>query len=105
SGLHERHARPLAGDRPAETAAGRVARGRGRHRGGYGGRHPNRDPSSERGGAVTVLGESAERFDVPVPGHPDAGVTLSWGLATDVGYSRAHNEDSIAAVPPVFAVA
>jgi protein phosphatase len=54
---------------------------------------------------VTVLGESNARFEAPVPGHPDARVTLAWGLATDVGHSRAHNEDSIAATPPVFAVA
>ncbi|MEO6942283.1 MAG: protein phosphatase 2C domain-containing protein [Terrimesophilobacter sp.] len=54
---------------------------------------------------MTVLGESTDRREFPIPGLKDAVVALSWGVATDTGHKRAHNEDSLVAVGTVFAVA
>lgn len=34
-----------------------------------------------------------------------AGVEVRWSAKTDVGLRRAHNEDSLIAVPPIFAIA
>ena len=59
---------------------------------------------------MTVLGANSERYDVAIPGSPASSGTntvlsLRWGIATDIGHKRAHNEDSLVAIPPVFAVA
>jgi protein phosphatase len=54
---------------------------------------------------VTVLGESADRVELTIPGRADAVVALGWGVATDTGRKRAHNEDSLVAAGTVFAVA
>ena len=54
---------------------------------------------------MTVLGANATRFVSPIPGSNGASVVLSWGVATDIGHVRAHNEDSLVAIAPVFAVA
>lgn len=50
---------------------------------------------------MTAIGRSTTRRSVPA-GAP---VVLAWGLATDTGLRRAHNEDSLLAEAPVFAVA
>lgn len=54
---------------------------------------------------MTQIGHSTVRHSVEVPGRPDVSLVLSWGAATDTGYKRAHNEDSLLAMPPIFAVA
>jgi protein phosphatase len=54
---------------------------------------------------VTVLGDNTRRREIAVPGIPGSSVTLAWGIATDVGHKRAHNEDSLVADAPIFAVA
>ncbi|MCU1513142.1 MAG: serine/threonine-protein phosphatase, partial [Microbacteriaceae bacterium] len=38
-------------------------------------------------------------------GHPGVGLIIAWGAATDVGRRRKHNEDSLLAESPIFAVA
>ncbi|MBO9578231.1 MAG: serine/threonine-protein phosphatase [Microbacteriaceae bacterium] len=40
-----------------------------------------------------------------LPGAPEQVLELVWGAATDVGLRRAQNEDSVIAVPGVYAVA
>lgn len=54
---------------------------------------------------MTVIGTNTERHDFVLPGDDHATVELSWGIATDVGNKRAHNEDSLLAARTVFAVA
>ena len=54
---------------------------------------------------MTVLGDNTDRRDIAFPGVEGAKVTLAWGLATDTGRRRSHNEDSLVADAPVFAVA
>lgn len=54
---------------------------------------------------MTVIGTSTKRYEFVVQGTHDATVALSWGIATDTGHKRAHNEDSLIAAPTVFAVA
>jgi serine/threonine protein phosphatase PrpC len=54
---------------------------------------------------VTQIGQSTTGHTINVPGHPDVELVISWGAATDVGLRRAHNEDSLVAMPPIFAVA
>jgi protein phosphatase len=54
---------------------------------------------------VTVLGERNDHFDIPVPERDGAIVSLAWGVATDIGHKRKHNEDSLVAAGTVFAVA
>lgn len=54
---------------------------------------------------MTVLGASTTGFVSEIPGSDGASVVLSWGVATDIGRVRAHNEDSAVAIAPVFAVA
>lgn len=52
---------------------------------------------------MTELGSNAGEHVIQIP---DGGaITLAWGAATDVGRKRTHNEDSLVALPPVFAVA
>jgi protein phosphatase len=53
---------------------------------------------------VTVIGTSTTNHSVDVPGA-DRPAVLSWGLDTHTGYRRRHNEDSLVAKPPIFAVA
>ncbi|HEU4807006.1 MAG TPA: protein phosphatase 2C domain-containing protein [Homoserinimonas sp.] len=53
---------------------------------------------------MTVIGQSTTSHTVNVPGA-DRPVVLAWGLDTHTGYRRRHNEDSIVAKPPIFAVA
>lgn len=53
---------------------------------------------------MTVIGQNTPSHTVKVAeaGGP---VVLSWGLDTHTGYRRRHNEDSLVARPPIFAVA
>lgn len=54
---------------------------------------------------MTQIGQSVARHVVTVPGRSDVTITLAWGAATDTGRKRAHNEDSLIATSPIFAVA
>jgi Serine/threonine protein phosphatase len=54
---------------------------------------------------VTQFGESTAVQTVRPPDRPEASVVLGWGAVTDTGMRRAHNEDSLLARPPMFAVA
>ena len=54
---------------------------------------------------MTVLGQNTARDEIAIPGNPDALLVLAWGVATDTGHKRKHNEDSLLAICPVFAVA
>lgn len=54
---------------------------------------------------MTVIGTNTPRYDCGIPGRQNSTLTLAWGVATDIGHQRAHNEDSLVALAPVFAVA
>ncbi|MEO7349023.1 MAG: protein phosphatase 2C domain-containing protein [Terrimesophilobacter sp.] len=54
---------------------------------------------------MTVLGSNTERYEVSLAENGDTKFTLAWGIATDVGHKRAHNEDSLVAERTIFAVA
>ena len=54
---------------------------------------------------MTHIGVDTSAYLVGVPGHPDAAFSLDWAAQTDVGLRRSHNEDSLIAVAPIFAVA
>lgn len=54
---------------------------------------------------MTVIGTNTQRYEHAVPGIDNATVYLSWGVATDIGNKRSHNEDSLIAAPTIFAVA
>lgn len=54
---------------------------------------------------MTVIGTNTRRHEIVLQGDTAATVTLSWGIATDTGRKRAHNEDSLIAAPTAFAVA
>lgn len=54
---------------------------------------------------MTQLGRFPAEHTVSVPGRPTATIVLAWGAVTDTGRKRSHNEDSLLAVPPIFAVA
>ena len=54
---------------------------------------------------MTEIGRNAGRHEVSVPGRVGTGVVLAWGAATDTGRRRHHNEDSLIAESPMFAVA
>lgn len=54
---------------------------------------------------MTEVGRSSATRSIVVPGHREFELTLAWGAATDVGRRRQHNEDSLLAESPVFAVA
>ena len=54
---------------------------------------------------MTVIGTSTKRYELGFPENDDANILLSWGMATDTGHKRAHNEDSMIAAPTVFSVA
>ncbi|MES2170971.1 MAG: protein phosphatase 2C domain-containing protein [Actinomycetota bacterium] len=51
------------------------------------------------------MGRDAAQRVLSLPGRPGVGLVLSWGAATDVGRRRAHNEDSLIAESPMFAIA
>jgi serine/threonine protein phosphatase PrpC len=53
---------------------------------------------------MTAIGKNtpSHTVDVPQAGGP---VVLAWGLDSHTGYRRRHNEDSLVAKPPIFAVA
>jgi protein phosphatase len=53
---------------------------------------------------VTAIGKSTPRHTVEVAGAGGP-VELAWGVDTHTGYRRRHNEDSLVAKPPIFAVA
>ncbi|MEX1079354.1 MAG: protein phosphatase 2C domain-containing protein [Homoserinimonas sp.] len=53
---------------------------------------------------MTVIGQSTPNHIVKVP-ETDGQIVLAWGLDTHTGYRRRHNEDSLMAKPPIFAVA
>jgi serine/threonine protein phosphatase PrpC len=54
---------------------------------------------------VTEIGGSNAGLAIPIPGRPDAVVTIAWAAATDTGKRRSANEDSYVAKSPLFAVA
>lgn len=54
---------------------------------------------------MTEIGENIERYTVPVPGAHGGVIELAWGVSTNTGHRRQHNEDSFIAAPPLFAVA
>ena len=54
---------------------------------------------------MTVLGDNTDLREIAIPGTPGVRVTLAWGRATDTGRRRTHNEDSLVADAPIFAVA
>lgn len=54
---------------------------------------------------MTVLGQNTARYPVAIPEAPEGSLVLAWGVATDIGHKRAHNEDSLVALAPIFSVA
>jgi protein phosphatase len=54
---------------------------------------------------MTQIGGDIALHSVVVPGRSRAVFTLSWGAATDIGRRRDHNQDSLLAMCPIFAVA
>ncbi len=54
---------------------------------------------------MTVIGTNTQRYEVAEAGADDTVIALSWGIATDIGHRRSHNEDSLVAAHTVFAVA
>lgn len=54
---------------------------------------------------MTLIGKSTPRHTVISSDTVKGPVVLSWGLDTHTGYRRRHNEDSVVAKSPIFAVA
>jgi serine/threonine protein phosphatase PrpC len=54
---------------------------------------------------VTEIGRKAAERVLSLPGRPGVGLVIAWGAATDTGRRRDHNEDSLIAESPMFAVA
>jgi serine/threonine protein phosphatase PrpC len=54
---------------------------------------------------MTEIGSNTASHSVAIPGAPGGTIELSWGVATNTGHRRKHNEDSYVATPPLFAVA
>ncbi|MCU1413258.1 MAG: serine/threonine-protein phosphatase [Microbacteriaceae bacterium] len=54
---------------------------------------------------MTEIGRNAAERVLSLPGRPGVGVVLAWGASTDIGHRRAHNEDSLIAESPMFAIA
>jgi serine/threonine protein phosphatase PrpC len=54
---------------------------------------------------VTQIGGNTTQHTVVLPGRVRRVITLSWGAATDIGRRRDHNQDSVLALSPIFAVA
>src|SRR5690554_2620910 len=61
-------------------------------------------PRARRCREVTAIGKSTLRYTVELP-EEGGSVELAWGVDTHTGYRRRHNEDSLVAKPPIFAVA
>jgi serine/threonine protein phosphatase PrpC len=53
---------------------------------------------------VTQIGQGSPSHTIALPAV-NKSVTLAWAALTDVGHRRDVNEDSLVAVPPIFAVA
>lgn len=51
------------------------------------------------------IGANSAHHEIALPGPTTSTVTLSWSVATDRGYHRSSNEDSVIAKAPIFAVA
>jgi protein phosphatase len=54
---------------------------------------------------VTELGHETGERSLALPGRADGRLVISWGASTDVGRRRSHNEDSLIAESPMFAIA
>lgn len=54
---------------------------------------------------MTEIGRKAAERILSLPGRPGVGLVIAWGAATDTGRRRDHNEDSLIAESPMFAVA
>jgi PPM family protein phosphatase len=54
---------------------------------------------------VTELGRSTGEHTATLVGRTAASLTVSWAALTDTGLRRDHNEDSLLAESPIFAVA
>ncbi len=54
---------------------------------------------------MTEIGRKAAERVLSLPGRPGVGLVIAWGAATDTGRRRDHNEDSLIAESPMFAVA
>lgn len=54
---------------------------------------------------MTEIGRACAERELSLPGRPGVGLVIAWGAATDTGLRRAHNEDSLIAQSPMFAVA
>lgn len=54
---------------------------------------------------MTLIGSSEPERTVRLPGPGERDLTLGWAAVTDTGRRRAHNEDSLLASVPIFAVA
>jgi serine/threonine protein phosphatase PrpC len=54
---------------------------------------------------VTEIGRNTGERVLSLPGRVGVGLVIAWGAATDVGRRREHNEDSLIAESPMFAVA
>lgn len=53
---------------------------------------------------MTQIGQGSSEFRIELPSAATT-LTLAWAAETDVGHRREINEDSLLAVPPLFAVA
>ena len=51
---------------------------------------------------MTVLGQNTARHEMVIPDAPPGSLVLAWGVATDVGHKRSHNEDSLVAIAPIL---
>lgn len=54
---------------------------------------------------MTEIGRNSAERALTLPGRESAGLVIAWGAATDVGRRRSHNEDSLIAESPMFAIA
>ena len=54
---------------------------------------------------MTEIGRNAAERVLSLPGRAGVGLVVAWGAATDIGRRRNHNEDSLIAESPMFAVA
>jgi serine/threonine protein phosphatase PrpC len=54
---------------------------------------------------VTEIGRTVAERVLSLPGRAGVGLVVAWGASTDVGRVRGHNEDSLIAESPMFAVA
>ena len=54
---------------------------------------------------MTEIGRNSAERILSLPGRAGVGLVVAWGAATDVGRRRSHNEDSLIAESPMFAIA